>query len=204
MSQDLREMFRNEEELASDKLQKGHQKRFEAKLNKALPKENSDRKYLYLKIAAVLVVAIGVGFIFFSPQVVNPGMENQVVENPVQENIEENPEEPVSEKFLVSDVSPEYKKIENYYLANLNFELSKLEVTDENKALLDSFMKQLAELEKEYQRLNNEFSEIGANEQTIEALIGNLQLRLELMYKLKNKINEIKKSKNEQYENYEA
>ncbi len=204
MSQDLREMFRNEEELASDKLQKGHQKRFEAKLDKALPKENSARKYLYLKIAAVLVVAIGVGFIFFSPQVVNPGMENQVVENPVEESIEEIPEEPVSEKFLVSDVSPEYKKIENYYLANLNFELSKLEVTDENKALLDSFMKQLAELEKEYQRLNNEFSEIGANEQTIEALIGNLQLRLELMYKLKNKINEIKKSKNEQYENYEA
>ncbi|WP_424494787.1 hypothetical protein [Salinimicrobium sp. GXAS 041] len=204
MSQDLREMFRNEEELTSDRLQKGHQKRFEAKLDKALPKENPGRKYLFLKIAAVLVVAVGVGFIFFSPQALNPGIENQVVENPVEGSIEENSEEPVSEKFLVSDVSPEYKKIENYYLANLNFELSKLEVTDENKALLDSFMKQLAELEKEYQRLNNEFSEIGANEQTIEALIGNLQLRLELMYKLKNKINEIKKSKNEQYENYEA
>ena len=201
MPQDLREMFRNEDGPTSEKLPRGHKRRFEAKLDEALPKEKSNQRYLYLKIAAVLVVAFGVGFIFFSPPNSNGNLENQVVETPVEETIEEPAEE---SRFLVSDVSPEFKKIENYYLANLNFELSKLEVTEENKALLDSFMKQLAGLEKEYQRLNKEFSEIGANEQTIEAMIGNLQLRLELMYKLKNKIKEIKQSKNEQYENHEA
>lgn len=201
MGQDLREMFRNEDGPTSEKLPRGHKRRFEAKLDEALPKEKSNQRYLYLKIAAVLVVAFGVGFIFFSPPNSNGNLENQVVETPVEETIEEPAEE---SRFLVSDVSPEFKKIENYYLANLNFELSKLEVTEENKALLDSFMKQLAGLEKEYQRLNKEFSEIGANEQTIEAMIGNLQLRLELMYKLKNKIKEIKQSKNEQYENHEA
>lgn len=201
MSQDLREMFRNEEAPTSEKLRKGHQKRFEAKLDKALPKENSGQKFLFLKIAAVLIVAFGVGFVFFSPSNNNGTIENQVVETPVQEEIEEKTFE---KQFQVSDVSPEFRKIENYYLASLNFEIAKLEVTEENKALLDAFMKQLAELEKEYQRLNNEFSEIGANEQTIEAMIVNLQLRLELLYKVKNKIKEIKQSKNEQHENYQV
>lgn len=199
MSQDLREMFRNEEGPTSEDLPKGHKKRFEAKLDKALPKENSDHKFLLLKIAAVFVVALGVGFSLFTFQGDAGEMDNQVVETAVEENTEE---EIPEKQFQVSDVSPEFKRIEDYYLASLNFEIAKLEITEGNKGLLDSFMKQLAELEKEYQRLNNEFNQIGANEQTLEAMIMNLQLRLELLYKVKNKIREIKKSKKEEHENY--
>ena len=201
MGQDLREMFRNEEEQSSEKLNKGHRKRFEAKLDEAMPKESSGSKFLILKIAAVLVVALGVGFAFFNPLGKETDAGNAVVETPVSD--EEGAEEP-NEQFQVSQVSPEFKKVEDYYLANLNFELSKLEITEENKALMDSFMKQLAELEKEYQRLNNEFSELGANEQTLEAMIVNLQLRLELLYKVKSKIKEIKQTKNESYEDYQV
>ena len=201
MSQDLREMFRNEEGPASEKLSEGHKKRFEAKLDKALPIEKSNSNYLFLKIAAVLIVAFGVGFIFFTPSGNHGGLKDEIVETPVEEDVEE---KELETQFQVSDVSPEFRKIENYYLASLNFEIAKLEVTEENKALLDAFMKQLAELEKEYKRLNNEFSEIGANEQTVEALIVNLQLRLELLYKVKNKIKEIKQSKNEQHEDYQV
>jgi hypothetical protein len=201
MSQDLREMFRNEEGPASEKLSEGHEKRFEAKLDKALPIEKSNSNYLFLKIAAVLIVVFGVGFIFFTPSGNHGNLKDEIVETPVEEVVEE---KELETQFQVSDVSPEFRKIENYYLASLNFEIAKLEVTEENKALLDAFMKQLAELEKEYKRLNNEFSEIGANEQTVEALIVNLQLRLELLYKVKNKIKEIKESKNEQHENYQV
>ena len=179
----------------------GHAERFAAKLDRALPREKKGNKFLFLKIAAVLLIAFGVGFVFFGMQSEPIYNGNSVVETPV----EEQEEEVVPEKqFQVSDVSPEFKKIENYYLTSLNFELAKLEVTEENKALLDSFMEQLAELEKEYRRLNNEFSELGANEQTVEAMIVNLQLRLELLYKLKNKINEIKQSKNRQNEDYQV
>ncbi|GHA28450.1 hypothetical protein GCM10007103_07580 [Salinimicrobium marinum] len=201
MSQDLREMFRNEEGPASEKLPEGHKRRFEAKLDEALPKETSGSNYLFLKLAAVLIVVFGVGFIFFLPSEGNKFLKNEVVETPVDE---EQDEKELERPFQVSDVSPEFRKIENYYLASLNFEIAKLEITEENKALLDAFMKQLAELEKEYKRLNNEFSEIGANEQTVEALIVNLQLRLELLYKVKSKIKEIKESKNEQHENFQV
>ena len=201
MGQDLREMFRNEEEQSSEKLDKGHRKRFEAKLDDVMPQKSSGSRFLIWKIAAVLVLAFGVGFVFFNPLNQETDGGNAVVETSVSD---ENEGEETIEQFQVSKVSPEFKKVEDYYLANLNFELSKLEVTEENKALMDSFMKQLAELEKEYQRLNDEFSELGANEQTLEAMIVNLQLRLELLYKVKSKIKEIKQTKNESYEDYQV
>ena len=83
-------------------------------------------------------------------------------------------------------------------------ELAKLSINKENKELIDSFMKQLAELDKEYKRLNNELNELGPNEQTIEAMVANLQLRLELLFKLKQKLKEIKGSKDNSYENAQA
>ena len=117
---------------------------------------------------------------------------------------EEPTEETVIEKqFQLSDVSPEFKKIENYYLAGINMELAKLEINNDNKALIDAFMLQMEELDKEYQRLNAELVELGPNEQTIEAMVANLQLRMDLLRKLKSKLNEIK-SKNKSYEDLQA
>ena len=59
-------------------------------------------------------------------------------------------------------------------------------------------MEELGGLDEEYKKLNIELNEIGPNDQTIEALIQNLQLRLELLKKLKEKLNQLKLSKNEQ------
>ena len=98
----------------------------------------------------------------------------------------------------MGDLSPDLKKIENYYVANINLELSRLEVSDENRGLVDDFMSRLSELDKEYQRLNTELNEIGPNDQTINALIKNLQLRLQLLQKLKLKLDQLKSSENEQ------
>jgi len=90
--------------------------------------------------------------------------------------------------------------VESYYTANINLELSRLEISEENEALINSFMEQLEALNTEYKNLNNELNEIGPNDQTISALIQNLQLRLQLLQKLKKKLNELKTSKNEQVE----
>ena len=102
------------------------------------------------------------------------------------------------QEYSLGDLSPDLKKIENYYVANINLELSRLEVSDENKGLVDDFMSRLSELDKEYQRLNTELNEIGPNDQTINALIKNLQLRLQLLQKLKLKLDQLKSSENEQ------
>ncbi|HEY9184859.1 MAG TPA: hypothetical protein VIM94_06025 [Salegentibacter sp.] len=204
MEQDIREMFKNEAPHTPEKLPKGHKKRFEARLDKEFPGSSKNNQlYFFMKIAAVLVVALGIGFYLLQPN--NLTNEPTVVGTEVEEQEEQNAAEiPAEKQFQLSEVSPEFKKIENFYLASLNMELAKIDINDENRDLINSFMEQLADLDEEYQRLNMEISKNGPNEQSIDAMIGNLQLRLELLYKLKNKLKEINQSKDEQYENYQV
>jgi len=205
MAQDIREMFRNDKEPKPNTLPKGHQKRFEDRLEMEIPSEKKNNTFFFLKIAAVLVVALGVGFFFLISGGDNFNNEPTVADTPTETSEEkEDKLTPTENNFQLSEVSPEFKKIEDYYMASLNIELSKINITPENKALIDSFMNQMAELDKEYQRLNSEIKETGPNEQTLEAMIANLQLRLDLLYKLKNKLKEIKLSKDNKYENYEV
>lgn len=203
MAQDIREMFRNEKEPKPNTLPKGHQRRFEDRLEKELSGKKEYNTFFFLKIAAVLLVTLGVGFFFLN----SGGNNNEpsVADTPT-ETLEENEDKlnTAEDNFQLSEVSPEFKKIEDYYMASLNIELSKINITPENKALIDSFMNQMSELDKEYQRLNLEIKETGPNEETLEALIANLQLRLDLLYKLKNKLTEINQSKDKEYENYEV
>ncbi|MCM4160767.1 hypothetical protein FHG64_04745 [Antarcticibacterium flavum] len=202
MAQDIRDMFREDKPESKEKLNKGHEQRFKARLEEEMPlKHNKGNKYFYFSIAAVLVVALGIGLFLFNDPITN-GNELELVETPA---VEEEPENSLEQRqFQLSDVSPEFKQIENYYMASINLELAKLEINNDNKALIDAFMLELEELDKEYQRLNAELNEAGPNEQTIEAMVANLQLRLELLLKLKNKLNEIKNSKNKNYENLQA
>ena len=76
-------------------------------------------------------------------------------------------------------------------------ELAQLTITDDNKELIDSFMLQLEGLDKEYTRLNEEIDESGINETSVNSLINNLELRLELLFKLKSKLSEIKQASRE-------
>lgn len=203
MGQDIREMFRNQEHTGTEKLNKGHQKRFEARLEEAFPVQKRKTSYYQvLQIAAILVVALGVGAFFYFN---NDGMpveeNNQIVETPVEE---ETSEETKTTEYRLSDVSPEFKKIEDYYLASVNIQLANLDMTPGNKELIDAFMTKLETLDQEYIALNAEIQETGLNEETVEAMIANLQLRLDLLKKLKTKLNEIKQSKDNRYENYQA
>lgn len=204
MAQDIRKMFQEDTTLPS-KPPKGHQKRFEARLEEALPQENkkdSGRMFYFLRIAAVLVVVLGISFFFLNREGEIGG--EQLTDSPVETETESAEEIPVTKEYQLSDVSPEFKKIEDYYLASLNMELAKLDVNDSNKELIDSFMTQLAGLDREYQKLNAEINETGLTEGTIEAMVSNLQLRLDLLYKLKNKINDINQSKIKENENHRA
>lgn len=200
MAQDIRELFENDDFQPTEKLSRGHQKRFESKLDKALPPATKGSFYFYRKIAVVLIVAIGVGFFFWNTTG-DSGNEIELVDTLKEEDSQKETEE---KRFQLSDISPEFKKIENYYLAGINLELANLGINNDNKALIDAFMLELEELDKEYQRLNAELNETGPNEQTIEAMLSNLQLRLDLLRKLKTKLNQIKKSKSDSYENLKA
>lgn len=186
MAQDLRELFKNNEKEKMKKPAKGHQKRFEQRLDKNFHPTGSNNWY-WLKIAAIFVVVLGVVYFALNP-LLQPEKEVKIVgPEPVEKT------ETETTPVYLSDVSPAYKKIENYYLATIHTELAQLDITKENKALIDSFMKQLAELDKEYKRLNKELHDVGVNKQTVAVLIENLKLRLDLLFKLKNKLNELQK-----------
>lgn len=200
MAQDIRNIFKDDKPTASEKLSSGHQKRFEFRLDNALPQNKKSKNYSILKIAAVFIVALGVGALFFNRDAIIK-TEPPIVVAP---EIKDDKKEVRGKEFQLSEVSPDFKKIENYYLAGINIELAKLEVNPSNKALIDSFMGKMAELNNEYKRLNAEFNETGVNEQTIEAMVQNLQFRLDLLYKLKNKLKEIKLTKNTNNENYKV
>jgi hypothetical protein len=205
MAQDIRKMLQEDKSLPSQP-PKGHSNRFEQRLEEHFPEnkqeKSSNRSFYFLKIAAILVVALGVGFFFLNSNDSFNGSEITDVPVEVEQEKDEKTEE--AKQYQLSDESPEFRKIENFYLASLNIELAKLDVNESNKALVDSFMTQLAGLDQEYKKLNAEISETGLTESSVEALISNLQLRLELLYKLKNKIKDIHQSKIQRNENYKA
>jgi hypothetical protein len=190
MARDLRKLFKEEQKGEQFVMAEGHEKRFMDRLAKELPEQRKS-PFFILKIAATILVLISIGAFY-----IMNGVESEIPPTIVDKN----PGVETQNGISLGDLSPDLKKIENYYVANINLELSKLNVSGDNKALVDSYMDRLAELNLEYQNLNAELNQIGPNDQTISALIKNLQLRLQLLQKLKEKLNEVQSSKNEQYE----
>ena len=188
MAQDLREFFKkegNKEPL----MKKGHEERFLQRLDKELPTRGKSTFY-FIKIAASVLVLFSLGIYTYTNYESATPQQSVVVDKGVKQTVEQG--------YSLGDLSPDLKKVENYYVASINLELSRLEVSVENKALVDDYMSRLSELDEEYKRLNIELNEIGPNDQTITALIKNLQLRLQLLQKLKLKLNQLKSSENEQ------
>lgn len=191
MSQDLRELFKKEREEKKPFMKEGHEARFAKRLEEELPKQKRS-SFFFLKIAAAALLFITAGYFGFKSYSEQERTKEIIVDSK-NELKERN-------GISLGDLSPDLKKVENYYVANINLALSKLEVSDDNKVLVGSYMEQLEGLDVEYKRLNRELNEMGPNDQTISALIQNLQLRLQLLQKLKKKLNNLNTSKNEQVE----
>ncbi|MFT4781072.1 MAG: hypothetical protein ACJAZK_002956 [Psychroserpens sp.] len=184
MAQDIRRLFKEEQQDSLLKMSEGHEARFLEKLDNALPVETSIKKRLpVLQIAASIVILISLGFgasNFFGTSEITP---TEIVET-------QNPSK-VGQLKSLGDISPDFKKVEDYYLAHINIELSKVKQTPENKDLFDGYVVRLAELNQEYKRLSVELTNHGPNELTVSALIDNLKLRLNLMYRLKEQLNDL-------------
>jgi len=173
MAQDIRDLLKQDLKEQNKKMPENHEARFLDKLNKALP-EQQKPKFNWLQIAASIVLFVGLGyggFTYFNNPVV-PIDNNTIV---------------VADKSL-GDVSPDLKKVEDYYLANINLELSKVKLTPENKEMFDGYVQRLEDLKKEYSKLSVELTKNGPDEQTINALIDNLKFRLNLLHRLKEQL----------------
>ncbi|WP_405250678.1 hypothetical protein [Dokdonia sp. Asnod3-C12] len=189
MAQDIRELMKNDSD-SKQSLREGHTRRFENLLEERLPiqEQKTSAKggiYLWMKIAAVLIIAGGIVFMVYNNAFAK-AEDQQLVEVETSEKQSAEPE------VLLSAISPEFKRVEDYYLASVNLEIARLEITDDNKELIDAFMKQLSDLDEEYKSLNREITESGVSDEMVSAMIENLKLRVELMIKLKSKLKEMK------------
>ena len=177
MAQDLRNLFEEDPKEHNIKMSEGHDARFLQKLNKELPKSNPSHRFRFLNIAASVIVLLGLSYgVFQFFQSSTDPIEPTTVENTGPKNL--------------GEVSPDLKKVEDYYLASINLELSKVQLTPENKELFDGYVQRLKELNDEYDTLTIELTSNGPNEETLNALIDNLKYRLNLVIRLKEKLQE--------------
>jgi len=185
MAQDIRELFKNEQKVTQETMPENHQERFLEKLNQAMPVEKKT-KFNWLQIAASLVVLLGLSFgafKYFQPSAAVVPESNVATTETV-------------ETKTLGDVSPGLKKVEDYYLASINLELSKVKYTPETKDIFDGYLEQINVLNKEYENLSIELTNNGPSELTVNALIDNLKYRLNLLYRLREKLNELNASNN--------
>jgi len=185
--QDIRKLFEIENKLSKAKMPEGHEARFLNKLDEALPVEKKkSSSFGFMRIAASVVILIGLSFGAYKFFETPPVASQQVVST-------ETSEKDAKMKSL-GDISPDLKKVEDYYLANINLELSRVKLTPENKELFDGYVAKLEELNKEYERLSLELTQNGPNELTVSALIDNLKFRLNLLYRLKEQLQDLNDS----------
>lgn len=193
MEHDLKKLFKEQREKEKYTMKSGHEERFMKRLENDLPSNKRPKFYPWLGIAASVVVLLGLASYIF---LLNPN-PNEGVPRVVQKD----PDVVTTQTIGLGDLSPELEKIENYYVTNINLALSKLEISDDNKDIVDGYLERLEELNEEYKRLNEELNELGPNDQTIMAMVQNLQLRAQLLQQLNEKLNQLKSSKNEQNTN---
>ena len=182
MSKDIREIMKNykNEEVS---LSANHRNKFQDRLFKEVNNQPKKKNYRWLQVAAsiVLIVSLTIGYF---------GTEN---------NLEEDIK-PTKEISLGS-LSPELNSIEKYYVNTINYEISNLSVNESNKEILDGYLAKIGELTTEYKSLTQELNTKGVNDEIINALINNLQLRLQLLQRLKKQLNDLKNLKQNETQN---
>lgn len=173
MQQDIKNMLKGYKEDKVE-LSTNHQNNFEKLLMQEMHQQKPKKKnYKWLSIAASIVLLISLGIKFYPIKTINTP-KNQTKE------------------ISLGSISPEFETIENYYKNSINLEISQLELTKENNEIVDGYLLKIAELTKEYKSLTQELNKKGINDDTIDALIRNLQLRLQLLQRLKKQLKQLK------------
>ena len=157
-----------------------HQQKFQQKLEQELHSKKSSFKWLF--VAASIAVLFTISIQFYS---------TNTIEIPVKKNLT---------NITLGSLSPELKSIESYYKNTINYEISNLDVNDNNKEILEGYLAKIGELTTEYKSLTKELNTKGVNDEIINALINNLQLRLGLLQRLKKQLNDLKQLNTKQNE----
>lgn len=178
---DLRKNFNYS--LKSFHMSKGHEIKFEKRLDETFGKQpKRDYSIIYKMVAVAIIAVLSTIFILNQKTIISEKPAEQVVE---------------VQKIGLGDISPELKTVEDYYLTSIKMELATLETTQKHDEMVNSYLDELKNINKAYGILEKDLNEYGISEEVINAMIENLQLRLELLQDLKQKLNHLKQKQNE-------
>ena len=177
MEQNLKKIF-EQERLVNHKRNADHEDLFIEQLYKELPVKKSTA-FSNFRIAASILVFLGIGALSYT-----------LLDNPSNKKDE-------FIAYTLKNISPELKEIESFYVSNINLIVSDIEKNSESQALIKRYMKRLSLLKEEYKNLITEMNEEGPNSLSINVLINNLKLQLELLQELSEQIRSTKNRKNE-------
>jgi hypothetical protein len=155
---------------------KGHRERFLDRLQGAGQVTGGGRQrgwWRPLSIAASVVILLGASFFFFRSQ---PTVQQQVAE-----------------------IAPEASETAFYFTSVVQQQVQELEElgSPETQPLIDDAMLQLAQLEANFQKLEQDLIDGGNSKMILGAMITNFQTRIDLLQEVMMQIEQIKQFKNE-------
>ena len=189
MQQDIRELLKDYKE-KSIEMSGNHKTKFEDLLQKKIHQKKPKKHYIkWMSVAASVVLLVSLAINFYPTQTIEGNLDNS------DAKIESS-----QSQISLGSISPEFQTIETYYRNSIKLEISQLEMTEENKEIVDGYLFKIAELTKEYTSLTKELNTKGVNDATIDALIRNLQLRLQLLKRLQKQLKNFKNLNTKQNE----
>jgi hypothetical protein len=179
---DIKKILKDYKE-KNEELSSNHSSKFKDLLKSEMHQQKPKKfNFKWLSVAASVVLLVSLGIKLYTTK-----------------NIE-TPKGTLVKEISLGSISPEFQTIETYYTNSINLEISQLDLSDENKEIVDGYLLKIAELTKEYKSLTKELNTKGVNDATIDALISNLQLRLQLLKRLKKQLKQLKNLNTKQHE----
>ncbi|MEN8186531.1 MAG: hypothetical protein ABFR05_05325 [Bacteroidota bacterium] len=154
---------RNEFDFAEPNI--GHFERFEAKLKGADKKEPKRRNWIWLSIAASVILILGV---WMGNASSHKGLE-------------------------LADVSPKMEETQDFFTATIQQEIKNINKikSPQNEKIIDDAFKQLEVLEVNYKELKFELKESNEDKRVIYAMISNFQQRIEVLQNLMQQLEDM-------------
>ncbi|PQJ79832.1 hypothetical protein [Polaribacter porphyrae] len=162
MEHDIRDLFRENND-ANIEIPKNHRAEFLDKLKYQHKKQNGFQRKSMFKIAASIAIILVCSVYYFY-------VNNQVEKTPLQIQV---------------------AAIEKEYLINIDKEWEQFIEVAEDSVLVNKYKIKMHDFDKDYQKITKELQKSPNNIYMLEALINNLQRRLELIKNIKEHIKEL-------------
>ncbi|MEZ4998671.1 MAG: hypothetical protein R2758_14800 [Bacteroidales bacterium] len=151
----------------------GHFERFSFRLATRLHAVKAKRSIVpYLLKAAVVTLLVTLSSLWTFDHFVRPNLKT---------------------KMTLSEVSPEYREVERYYVTQVNLmenEFTSLEITTPEQK--EALMKEMASMDSVYVELQKELRANPSDQRIIDAMITHYQTKIEVMSYILSQLKEIK------------